>query len=370
MPTHPTTRPNTHCDVALSQRTRTILATGLVSLGVLLELAIHLTGGPAGTVQIIRKAVCDANAGQINCNSGGLGGITNAADNLDQPRLRRAPRVCPIACLVGAAAVMFGHRRGRDHRRQRARRPRARRRRQGHRRLGGAATRCPACAHRPRPSRGAEAPRRRATHCATSCRTTGPRSACWWLVVAAVEAASLLAPSNAQADLNPFHWVGSLLSGATGLTSSLFVRGFVAILNALFSGFEAKLTLGALTWLTSIDNQTRQATSSALYSLTSGMSLGLLGAVLTVSIVRYWIVGTQPIGLRRIRGARGPAANARAPSPSCSSGRTSSPSCSTREHRVGDDPRRPGAPVTRSRRSSTPSSSSRSLLAARSALFI
>jgi hypothetical protein len=42
----------------------------------------------------------------------GLGGITNAADALVSPVLVALFAICPIACLVGAGAVMFGNRCG------------------------------------------------------------------------------------------------------------------------------------------------------------------------------------------------------------------------------------------------------------------
>jgi len=66
----------------------------------------------ASSAQIIRNAVCSANAGQIDCNSSGLGGLVNAANDLISPVFVALIAVCPIACLVGAAAIMFGNRRG------------------------------------------------------------------------------------------------------------------------------------------------------------------------------------------------------------------------------------------------------------------
>jgi hypothetical protein len=61
---------------------------------------------------IVRNAVCTANKGQVDCNSSGLGGITSAADALDSPILVALIAICPLACLIGAAAVMFGNRKG------------------------------------------------------------------------------------------------------------------------------------------------------------------------------------------------------------------------------------------------------------------
>jgi hypothetical protein len=68
--------------------------------------------GADAPVQIIKTAVCNANAGQINCSSSGLGGITNAADALVSPILVALFAVSPIACLIGVGAVMVGSRRG------------------------------------------------------------------------------------------------------------------------------------------------------------------------------------------------------------------------------------------------------------------
>ena len=69
----------------------------------------------------------------------------------------------------------------------------------------------------------------------------------------------------------------------------------MAILNSLFAGIQGKLTAVVLGWLTSIDGQTGGHVAS-LYGFTSGMALGLLGAVVTVSIVRYWIAGLSQSG--------------------------------------------------------------------------
>jgi hypothetical protein len=124
----------------------------------------------------------------------------------------------------------------------------------------------------------------------------GPALALVAALVAAAQLLTLATPERAEAlDLNPLHWIGSLAGDALGVGTGIFVRGFVAIINSLFSGFEAKLTLSALTWLTSLDNQSGGHITT-LYNLTSGMAIGLLGAVITVSIVRYWIAGLSMSG--------------------------------------------------------------------------
>lgn len=88
----------------------------LASVSILVVLAglafILICAGTGQSVQIIRNAVCTANAGQIDCNSSGLGGITNAADALISPILVALFAVSPIACLIGVGAVMVGNRRG------------------------------------------------------------------------------------------------------------------------------------------------------------------------------------------------------------------------------------------------------------------
>jgi hypothetical protein len=87
-----------------------VAVAGLLVAAIFALLAADLFGAPSA--QIIRNAVCTANAGQINCNSSGLGGITNAADAIVSPVFVALIAICPLACLVGAGAIMFGNRRG------------------------------------------------------------------------------------------------------------------------------------------------------------------------------------------------------------------------------------------------------------------
>jgi hypothetical protein len=90
-----------------SSRTMRLCAAAVLTV---VAIAIHLHGH--SSAQIIRNAVCTANAGQLNCNSSGLGGITNAADAIVSPIFVALIAVAPIACLIGAGAIMFGNRRG------------------------------------------------------------------------------------------------------------------------------------------------------------------------------------------------------------------------------------------------------------------
>lgn len=84
----------------------------LVALAGCACCALLTRGISSPAAAIIKNAVCTANKGVVDCSSGGLGGLTSAADQLVSPALVALIAICPIACLVGAAAVMFGNRRG------------------------------------------------------------------------------------------------------------------------------------------------------------------------------------------------------------------------------------------------------------------
>src|ERR1700733_14301544 len=118
------------------------------------------------------------------------------------------------------------------------------------------------------------------------------------LVLLMIGAWALIAPHEAQALSlpNPLNLLSPVTGGLSGIGTGIFVRGFIGILNALFLGHaEAKLTLQVLTWLTSIPDQ-GGGRIAALYGFTSGMALGLLGAVATVSVIRYWVAGLSLSG--------------------------------------------------------------------------
>lgn len=74
--------------------------------------ALLMWRGAIPAADIIKNAVCTANQGTLDCSGKGLGGLTEAADKLVGPAFIALIAICPIACLVGAGAVMFGNRRG------------------------------------------------------------------------------------------------------------------------------------------------------------------------------------------------------------------------------------------------------------------
>ena len=127
----------------------------------------------------------------------------------------------------------------------------------------------------------------------------GRRPALWagGLGALVISGWSLLTPASAHAlSLPPISPVpGFPTAPLTGIGTQIFTKAFLAILNSLFAGIPGKLTAVVLGWLTSIDGQTGGHVAS-LYSFTSGMALGLLGAVVTVSMVRYWIAGLSQSG--------------------------------------------------------------------------
>jgi hypothetical protein len=98
----------------------------LAALTLTLALAapgVATIGAIAGP-QIVRGAACKAQtpatssdpadkSTKVDCNEiGALGGFVNAADALVSPAVIALAAVAPIACIVGAGAIMFGSRRG------------------------------------------------------------------------------------------------------------------------------------------------------------------------------------------------------------------------------------------------------------------
>jgi hypothetical protein len=100
-----------------------LLAVLLAATGVLWWALLH--GAAVEPAQIIKSAVCNgsnasqgtgtggstANAG-VSCSDRSLNGFIDAANSLINPVVVAMIAVCPLGCLVGAGALMFGSRRG------------------------------------------------------------------------------------------------------------------------------------------------------------------------------------------------------------------------------------------------------------------
>lgn len=94
------------------------LATLLVALAIALPtaaVASSAVGGP----QVIKNAACNgyqngtADDDSSGCgDKGGLAGFTNAANAIVSPAVIAMVAIAPLACLVGAGALMFGSKRG------------------------------------------------------------------------------------------------------------------------------------------------------------------------------------------------------------------------------------------------------------------
>jgi hypothetical protein len=123
------------------------------------------------------------------------------------------------------------------------------------------------------------------------------------LVVAIVTLISAVAPSGAQAQgilatgvsiPDPLtligNGVGSLLGGVGGDIAKLAVGAFDAIIKALFTPIAKFITTQLIGWLITVPNLT-QGNVLQLEQTVEAMGGGLLGAVATISIIRYWAAG-------------------------------------------------------------------------------
>ena len=120
------------------------------------------------------------------------------------------------------------------------------------------------------------------------------------LLGAAVLAVVLLlcaaSPPEAQAlhvgpiDVNPLNWPGDILAGVTGGIAKVAVGAFDAIIKALFAPIAKFITTQLIGWLVAVPNLT-QGNVAQLEQTVEAMGGGLLGAVATISTIRYWAAG-------------------------------------------------------------------------------
>jgi hypothetical protein len=80
--------------------------------------------------------------------------------------------------------------------------------------------------------------------------------------------------------------LGGLTSGIVGLA----VKAFEAIINALFTPLAKFVTLDLIGWLTTIPNFA-QGHVAQLEQTVAAICGGVLGAVATLSVIRYWMAG-------------------------------------------------------------------------------
>jgi hypothetical protein len=84
--------------------------------------------------------------------------------------------------------------------------------------------------------------------------------------------------------------IGSLLGGLGGDIAKLAVGAFEAIIRALFAPIAKFITTQLIGWVITVPNLT-QGNVSRLEQTVEAMGGGLLGAVATISTVRYWAAG-------------------------------------------------------------------------------
>jgi hypothetical protein len=107
---------------------------------------------------------------------------------------------------------------------------------------------------------------------------------------------SAVSPPPAQAlhigpiDVNPLNWPGDILGGVTGGIAKLAVGAFDAIIRALFAPIAKFITTELIGWLVAVPNFT-QGNVAQLEQTVEAMGGGLLGAVATISTIRYWAAG-------------------------------------------------------------------------------
>ena len=93
---------------------------------------------------------------------------------------------------------------------------------------------------------------------------------------------------------NPISLIGSgissLLGGLGGDIAKLAVGAFDAIIRALFAPIAKFITTQLIGWLITVPNLT-QGNVTRLEQTVEAMGGGLLGAVATISTIRYWAAG-------------------------------------------------------------------------------
>jgi len=91
-------------------------------------------------------------------------------------------------------------------------------------------------------------------------------------------------------DVGPLGGLGGLLGGVTGGIAKLAVGAFDAIIKALFAPIAKFITTELIGWLVAVPNLT-QGNVAQLEQTVEAMGGGLLGAVATISTIRYWAAG-------------------------------------------------------------------------------
>jgi hypothetical protein len=128
-------------------------------------------------------------------------------------------------------------------------------------------------------------------------RRVGPATAAAGALALLVLLVSSLAPAPAQAiDIpNPLDVIG-------GGISDVAVGAFDAIIKHLFAPITKLVTVDLIGWLVAVPNFTDGTHVAQLQTTLTAMAGGLLAAVATLSIARYWLIGYAGSGFAALEG--------------------------------------------------------------------
>lgn len=123
----------------------------------------------------------------------------------------------------------------------------------------------------------------------------GPHLPALAIATGGVIGAQLALPEPAAAGIDLTPWDGlspfnDILEGLGGAAGDIVEKGFQYIVNVLFGGKPAELTTGLLSWLVDIPDFSGGAVGR--FEKTTAVIAGaLLSAVLTLSVIRFWVAG-------------------------------------------------------------------------------
>ena len=133
-------------------------------------------------------------------------------------------------------------------------------------------------------------------------RDSAPIVAAIGAVFALIMLIGVVAPASAQAKIKIPNPIDIVAGPLTGGVADMAVGAFDAIIKHLFAPMTKLVTVDLIGWLVAIPNFTDGTHVARLETTVTAMGGGLLAAVATVAIARYWLIGYAGSGVRRARG--------------------------------------------------------------------
>ena len=112
---------------------------------------------------------------------------------------------------------------------------------------------------------------------------------------------SAIAPAPAQAIKIP-NPIDIVTAPVTGGIADMAVGAFDAIIKHLFAPITKLVTVELIGWLVAIPNFTAGTHVAQLQTTVTAMAGGLLAAVATLAIARYWLIGHAGDGFAALEG--------------------------------------------------------------------